>query len=614
VYFLNLHFNSLEISYFGSFVKQHFVFYQYGPGLHFLQGRNEYEPQLGANGSGKSTLFNAMSWCLFGKTIDGRRNTDVSPWVHSGKTQVTLKLNKDEITRTISPNRLLINDKVTGPEDIEKLIGVSFELFSHTILLGQGQPLFFDLAPSDAMRILAAALNSERWAARSKIASERTNELQSEYDHKSGEVSALDGLLDHLELTITTANKKADEWAAARKERLEEQEAELATLEKQFKTKQKLLDTATLSEEGKATEIKALVKEIDYLKSAINKANSERSNCTIEIRYLATEIKRLDKERHFIAESKTCPTCGQNIKPINLKEHVAEIKKDFLGKRRQVSELKTKMAGIDPAKDVEKLKIAQAAYEDFKSKHEEALSQVSLYGRDCNDLKIKIATIKNLITELSSGRNTYLEQVRDFVRQRGKAFKEREEMQEEQKTLRRKIERTRFWIKGFKDVQLYVITEVLQELEFVSNAMLADIGLEDWQIKFSIEKETQAGTLQSGLHVTILSPSNDKPVRWKCWSGGEGQRLRLVGALALSDVLLNHAGVTTNLEILDEPTSHLSQEGVRDLLPFLAERARANNKIVFLVDHMAVQSSDFSSVTTVVKNKKQESMIKYDEK
>src|SRR4029077_19584673 len=122
--------------------------------------------------------------------------------------------------------------------------------------------------------------------------------------------------------------------------------------------------------------------------------------------------------------------------------------------------------------------------------------------------------------------------------------------------------------------QLYVITEVLQELEFVSNAMLADVGLEDWQIKFSIEKETQAGTLQSGLHVTILSPSNDKPVRWKCWSGGEGQRLRLVGALALSDVLLNHAGITTNLEVLDEPTSHLSQEGVRDLLPFLAERAR----------------------------------------
>jgi DNA repair exonuclease SbcCD ATPase subunit len=510
---VNLQFNSLEISYFGSFVKQHFAFSQYGPGLHFLQGRNEYEPQLGANGSGKSTLFNAMVWCLYGKTIDGRRNTDVSPWIHAGKTQVSVKLNKDEVTRTISPNRLLINDKVAGPEDIEKLIGVSFELFSHTILLGQGQPLFFDLEPSAAMRVLAAALNSERWAVRSKIASERTSELQSEYDHKSGEVSALDRLLVHLELTIATAKKKADEWAADRKERLQEQEAELAQLEKQFKAKQKLLDTATLSEEGAATEIKALVKEIDQLKDDINSNVAERTKYFTNIKQLTTDTAQLEQNLQAFAVEKQCPTCGQDIKSSDLKQHVAETKNNIRAKRKQVEALETKMAGIDPAKDVEKLKVLQTAYGDFKSKHQEALSQVSLYGRECNDLKVKIATIKNLIAELSSGRNTYMEQVRDFVRQQDKALKERKELQEEQKTLGRKIERTRFWIKGFKDVQLYVITEVLQELEFVSNAMLADIGLEDWQIKFSIEKETQAGTLQSGLHVTILSPSNDKPVR-----------------------------------------------------------------------------------------------------
>lgn len=609
---MSLQFSSLDIRYFGSFVEQHFAFSQYRPGLHFLQGRNEYEPQLGANDAGKTTLWNALSWCLWGKTVDGKRNPDVSPWIHTGKTKVTVRLDKDEITRTINPNRLLINDKTAGPEDVEKLLGISFELFSHTILLGQGMPLFLDLEPSAAMRVLATTLNSDRWTIRSKIASERTSELQSEYDHKSGEISALDKLLEHLELTITSARKRADEWAVDRKERLQEQEIGLTALEKQFTAKQKLLDTATLSEEGSATEIKALVKEIDAVKDTINRTRINLNTNIGTLRQLERETDKIEQDLISLSEGKRCPTCGQSIKPVDLKKHVEETKRELKSKNKLIAGLKTKIARVDLAtvEDMKKLKVLQTAYENFRSKYEESASQVSIYGRECNDLKVRIATIRNLIAELSGGRNTYLEQIRDLVRQQNKAQKEREGLQEEQKTLGRKIERTRFWIKGFKDVQLYVITEVLQELEFVSNAMLADIGLEDRQIKFSIEKETQAGTFQSGLHTTILSPSNDKPVRWKCWGGGVSQRLRLVGALALSDVLLNHAGITTNLEVLDEPTSHLSQEGVRDLCPFLAERARSNKKLIFLVDHMAIPSSEFSSITTVVKDENQVSMIK----
>ena len=177
--------------------------------------------------------------------------------------------------------------------------------------------------------------------------------------------------------------------------------------------------------------------------------------------------------------------------------------------------------------------------------------------------------------------------------------------------LTRLMERTRFWVKGFKDVRLYVIEEVLAELELTTNAALEEVGLVGWKVEYSIEKETKSGTIQRGLNVIIHSPATKTPVRWECWSGGEGQRLRIVGALALSQVLLNYAGIETNLEVLDEPTQHLSAEGVRDCCDFLAARAKQLGRQCWYVDHQSVESTRFASVVTVVKDKRG-ARIEYD--
>ena len=68
------------------------------------------------------------------------------------------------------------------------------------------------------------------------------------------------------------------------------------------------------------------------------------------------------------------------------------------------------------------------------------------------------------------------------------------------------------------------------------------------------------------------------------------------------DVLLNNAGVETSLEILDEPAHFMAPAGVRDLTEFLMERAETLAKRIFFVDHMSIEGSQFSSVTTVTKD------------
>jgi energy-coupling factor transporter ATP-binding protein EcfA2 len=146
---------------------------------------------------------------------------------------------------------------------------------------------------------------------------------------------------------------------------------------------------------------------------------------------------------------------------------------------------------------------------------------------------------------------------------------------------------------------LHIIEDVLAELQITANAMLEQVGLLGWELRFEAERETKKGTLQRGLNVFVKSPHNEKPVKWESWSGGEGQRLRVLGALALGEVLLNRAGVEPTLEVLDEPTSHLSPQGVQDMIDMLHDRAASLGRTVLYADQTAIASDQFASVLTV---------------
>jgi energy-coupling factor transporter ATP-binding protein EcfA2 len=113
-----------------------------------------------------------------------------------------------------------------------------------------------------------------------------------------------------------------------------------------------------------------------------------------------------------------------------------------------------------------------------------------------------------------------------------------------------------------------------------------------------MERETRTGT-SVGLHVAITKPGRDTAVKWEAFSGGEAQRLKLAGALALSETLLRSAGVRCDLMVLDEPTQHLSPEGVGDLIETLIELGR--DRQLILVDHSARETRKFANVLTVVR-------------
>jgi DNA repair exonuclease SbcCD ATPase subunit len=608
---MKLTFNNLTIKNFKNFTApQVLTFENWGAAQLLMQGRNELEPRLGSNGSGKSTIWGALCWCLYGKTADGLRNPDIKPWTTKGVPEVTLAIRLGDqphtITRRAVTNGLIINDQEVGSEEAAKLIGLPFEVFTNTILLGQGLPLFFDLPNKDKLQLFSEVLQLERWDDRSAAASTKTSELERLEAEMNGELLATEAGLATARDALAQHEARRSEWETERKERLTAARKELATKRELLTTLKGKLDKAELAYDRAGTEAKALKPTTDKAQKDLFIKQQAYEEARADHTVIERELDRLEVELSELDKAKACPTCGQPIKRNNIATHKGELVKKFDGAEKEAQKTAAKVLSLKSALDEHKKVLATdlGHLQTFEAEAEELLTELNFLRPQVAELRAQVHAKEQNKAENEEEVNPYIEQCQLAKRNLQKLETEHTVLKEDLTKAARQIERTSFWIKGFKDVRLYIVEDVLQELELTTNVILNDLGLVGWQVKYAVEKETKSGTFQRGLTVTILSPANKDMVRWESFSGGEAQRLRIVGALALSEVLLTRAGVEPNLEILDEPTRHLSKEGSRDLCDFLSERAKVLGRQIWLIDHMTRDGRDFAGVVTVVKDAK----------
>ena len=578
---VKLSFDAIEIRNFKCFGAdaQGLTLSAFGPGLHFLRGVNQVEPRLGSNGSGKSSLWDALTWCLYGKTVSGLRNPDVRPRSGKGATIVLVKVDVDghihTIDRSANPNHLLLDGGEVGQEHIDQLLGISFGAFAQTILLGQGQPLFFDLPPRDKMGLFSEVLGLDRWESRSDAAKVRVNDLYRKQMELEAERTAFEAAREQIERQLKSGADAADKWGSGQLAKLAAAGKQLKDVTKQLTEVLARRDQFDVMYDGAELELR----DLDL---------QEQKGVLAQLKY---EYQELGAKRLLVVNK--CPTCGQKLKDVQAQLE-AQVQVD-----QKLVRLAEKIASQE-----KRVTATLEAFNKFTLISREAKANLDMLVKETADLEARRSMLKTLVAEREEEQNPYRQQMMEARKLLAKTKADTRELSKAIAAIIRNGERASFWVKGFKDVRLYVVEEVLQELELTTNAVLEDMGLVGWEVKYAAEKETKSGTVQTGLNVSILSPGLKSPVRWETWSGGEGQRLRVVGALALSEVLLNYAGVQTDLMILDEPTRHLSPEGVRDLCDFLAERAINLGQQTWLVDHMAIESASFASVTTIAKGPK----------
>ena len=607
---MQIEFTGMWLENFGSFSGKHNIKLNDTYGLNFIRGANKAEPRLGSNGAGKSTLLNALCWGPYGKTVNGLQSTDVRPW--SGKRQTVVKVDfnavygdevvKHRLIRTAGPNSLTLDDKTVGQDDVDKLLGMSFEVFRQTIMLGQGRPLFHDLPNRDKLVFLSDVLNLERWERYSQKASDAVRKFDMELSRCIGEAAATKVLVEELGAQVKRQDEEAKVWEGERTAQVKELNKKNISVTGKLERIKDNFAAADSQHDMCATTLKLCTTDL-------RKFELTQQDCALAVHKNEVRLQTFQRQHDeasgqlkALLKSKTCPTCNQ---PIKDQKVLLKNKQAVEGRIAAYLE-EIKKLGVSSAEKA--LKQAKADTERMRAEHdrlsreEEKLSAERRLHRDqLAEVEAEHKQLKKDLERWESDVNPHRQRYLELRKAHNKAVQELKALETEEKTLGADIEQTKFWVKGFKDVRLYVLDDVLQELEFVTNSMLDAIGLVGWEVSYDVERETKSGTVQRGLVTTVRSPRNNGDVKWSAWSGGEGQRLRLVGALALSQVLLARAGVECNIEVLDEPTRHLSSEGVYDLCAFLADRAEQLGRTIWLVDHMAIESAHFNKVLTVSK-------------
>jgi Herelleviridae exonuclease len=577
-------------------------------GLHFVRGSNKVELEMGSNGAGKSSIQDALCWALFGKTVGGLRNPDIRPWGSDEKTTVTLTMEIDgkpyEILRRIPNNTLMVNGEETSQDHITSRV-MSYRVFVNTLLLGQNRPLWFDLKPQDKMELFDDVLGLDRWERWSEAASTEVKKLTTEETFLLSELSACRASVADFKSLYLSSKSDHEAWEEGKTSRMDKMLVQVELYRISVKSSKASKDLLEAKVKKAKSDLKLArsrledeVKDLHSLDLASLKEKSIRKQAQ-------EELNKLETQRLALRSTTRCPTCGQEVKSKDLVTHRDELSNRISELRILTDDAKSyslaqdMMVASDLVEGTRKVinQLANELEEEVVPKLDKA---VDLHSKLSNQLAEAEANIKLWSVEVSphSGRLKELQIKLKDRRERVVGIKA------ELEVLGKKLDGSKFWVSGFKACRLYLLEEILDELKMVSNSILPELGLDGWELDYEIEKENKSGTIKRGLTVTITSPEHDVPVRFESYSGGEQQRLRLIGALALSEVLLSHAGIASDLEVLDEPTRSLSPEGIRDLCEALPSRAQRLGRKILYTDHGAMESSYFATTLTVERSRK----------
>lgn len=306
-----------------------------------------------------------------------------------------------------------------------------------------------------------------------------------------------------------------------------------------------VVDTAHIKKE-----IDIVEGELDTLDAKLELAKSNQEKCDADIESVC---KKIEKNQ----------------------EHITSVERDAQPFYDKIVELQAKVHYIEKA---------NAALQDAVTSAERSVAAAE------RDLAVQVAK-KNPFVEKEQQRRQSLATLQKTL----------ETLEGDIASLEEDVQGVQFWVKGFKDIRLMLISEAMTQFELEVNAALESLGLFDWDIAFATERETASGTSKKEFNVLVKSPSNTDAVAWESWSGGESQRLRLAGTIGLAHLIDNRAGISCNVEFWDEATSYISEVGLVDLIETLKERAVSLGKQIWIVDHTSLSFGMFNKVVTVVK-------------
>lgn len=528
------------------------------------------------NGTGKTTIINALSYAMYGNALTNIRKDNLINKTNGKNMLVTLDFEKDGVKYRIERGRrsnifkYYVNDIDTdaGNEaqgenrqtqaDVEKLFGMSHDMFKHIVALNTYTEPFLSMRANDQRAIIEQLLGITMLSEKAESLKEKQRLNKDAIKEEEYRIKAVEDANQTIAKSISDLERRQSLWQTKKEKTLQELEIAINTLDKVDITSEienHQLLTAYLD---KKSQINTIESEITRLTSSINR-----------------EQKRLDKGSKDLTatEEHTCYACGQEIHD----EKHEEI-------------LQTKRAAVTESQGIIDTDT------DLKSQYAVALSDLgelaqmpsTLYNTEQEAYQHQ-SQVDKLLSEYSNKQNetdTYQEQV-DSLKETALQEVSWDKMNE----LVRVKEHQDFLYKLLTNKDSFIRKRIIeQNLQYLNSRLayyLTKLGLPH-EVSFQPDLAVEITELGRELDFDNLS---------------RGERNRLILGLSWSfrDVFETMNTPLNFLAIDELVDSGMDTNGVDSALSVLKKMERERGKNIFLISHRDELQGRVNTILQVIK-------------
>lgn len=591
---------TLKIFGFFSFDEAQIDLRNQGPVL--VLGVNNDDPGFESNGAGKSAIFDALVWCLFGKTLKKIKDADsvVNRHTYSG-TMVSLSFAcesadyeilryrkhakwKNKIRIIKDGSDISASDNSKNEEIIQNLIKLDYETIVATLVMKQRSNVpFAEKTDAEKKRLLDRVLGTEEYERAAIRARKAQSEAQRAVASAKAEKDRLGAENLNIEKRLIDCEDRIKEAEAGYEEEITQAKARAKVVEKKIDQNIRAIGRAEKLE----TKIRLLGNKLSDLERKAAKMQ-EKDNTR------ERKAAKLRASLPLLRDDTSCPTCGQEWEEAAETAKAAKTKRsDLLKKIEKLEKTTNKLQLEEIAKQrqeltskINKLDSKKAAIstipQSFLNDQLEAVLEDIERLEDKSRQSTK--SVKRLLSELKKERVALVKAViaaRKVVR----------DLEEEERRLR-------YWVYAFspKGIRSLLLDQVIPFLNDEVKRYLKVLA--DGKVDVEFTTYRTDGSKTDSFEVIITNPYGVDD--YKGSSGGETKRIDLCISLALQKLASQRVSSQLGLVVYDEFFVYLDSTALERVVMLLRQECK-NGSTTFVCSHDAGLKSHFPNTLTVEK-------------
>lgn len=595
-------------------------------GLYLVEGYN-FDNET-SNGSGKTTIFNAITYCLYGKTPRNCKLDDFARWGSDGSLfcQLDIQNNNDtyKIVRQRSPDKLelYINDiqykeYVDNNElnnKISSIVGISYNCFINSVYYAQNRlENFLIKNDENKKKILTEIVGISEFDT-------ILQKVKDDHIILGGQIEAL--LYEHKILlnAIDGINSDIRDYEKLNEKKIEDKKNKIKYLTNKIEAFQnKIKNNIKLIEENdiefqKIDEYKNKLQKVENKKDKLAKISEKIVELRTERKNIGNKIierhEELKKYENFLRKG-MCFTCGQIIhEKDRIDKLITDIKENIEEYKNKELSICSEINSLNEIFDSNKIKINNK-YTELLSKYNDSLlakGKIKSLSLENDLAKEDIERYKQELKDIDNDSNDII----DFRSKKEKELHDsnlrvlniNENIKEKQKELI--VLNYLKNIFGKDGIRAVVFNQIIDELNSIIDNYVNKLFEIPISLNFEIVTNIKDGTKIVDKINTVLSIKN-KEIDFNLLSGGEQKRLILAVDFALSEIMSRRNNNKFDFLILDEVFDSLDSNSKVKFMEFL-QYLKQNKEQIFVIDHNVDMKNIFDHIINIEK-RNEESII-----